>query len=222
MGGEETEGGGDAPRMIQAPRCGYANLTRLLDLLGHEIDLFDRAGKPDYEIVEAILAYCLGYPGECHHPKEDAVLAKPRTRDADAAAAGGALEGEHRELGALTRQLADSVDRVLMEAEIPRDWLTGTGRRFVIAYRPRMEHEEATSFPAAARGLAPQDWAEIAERMADPKDRLFGIKTEKRFEALRQDIQSLASRQGVEAQQRRCLLRAGGPAVKCPWARQKR
>lgn len=115
MGGEETEGGGDAPRMIQALRREHANLTRLLDLLEREIDLFDRAGKPDYEIVEAILAYCLDYPDECHHPKEDAVLAKLRARDADAAAAVGDLEGEHRELAALTRQLADSVDRVLME-----------------------------------------------------------------------------------------------------------
>ena len=195
MGGEETEGGGDAPRMIQALRREHANLTRLLDLLEREIDLFDRAGKPDYEIVEAILAYCLDYPDECHHPKEDAVLAKLRARDADAAAALGDLEGEHRELAALTRQLADSVDRVLMEAEMPRDWLTGAGRRFVIAYRRHMEREEATFFPAAARALAPQDWAEIAERMADPEDPLFGIKTEKRFEALRRDIQSLASRQ---------------------------
>lgn len=193
MAGEERQGGGEAPRVVEVLKREHANLTRILDLLEREIDTFDRAGRPDYEIVEAILAYCLGYPDACHHPKEDAVLSKLRARDPDAAAAVGDLEGEHRELAALTRRLADSVDQVLMEVELPRGWLTDAGRRFVAAYRRHMEQEEATFFPAAVRALTPQDWAEIAERTIDPEDPLFGARTEKRFEALRREIQSLAS-----------------------------
>lgn len=195
MAGEEIQVSGEEPRMIQGLRRDHANLARLLDLLEREMDVFDRAGRPNYEIVEAILAYCRNYPDECHHPKEDAVLAKLRMRDADGAATVGDLEGEHRELAALTRRLAESVDQVLMEAEMPRDWLTEVGRRFVTAYRRHMEREETTFFPAAARALAAQDWAEIAERMVDPEDPLFGVKTAERFEALRRDIQSLASEQ---------------------------
>ena len=193
MAGEERQDGGEAPRMVEVLKREHANLTHILDLLEREIDTFDRAGRPDYEIVEAILAYFLGYPDACHHPKEDAVLSKLRARDPDAAAAVGDLESEHRELAALTRRLADSVDQVLMEVELPRGWLTEAGRRFVAAYRRHMEQEEATFFPAAVRALTPQDWAEIAERTIDPEDPLFGARTEKRFEALRREIKSLAS-----------------------------
>ena len=95
----------------------------------------------------------------------------------------------------MTRRLADSVDRVLMEVEMPRDWLTEAGRRFVATFRRHMEREEATFFPAAADALTPQDWAEIAQRMVDPEDPLFGARTEERFAALRRDIQALASGQ---------------------------
>ena len=43
--------------------------------------VFDRGDRPDYEVIRAVISYFEVYPEVYHHPQEDLVFAKLRTRD---------------------------------------------------------------------------------------------------------------------------------------------
>jgi hemerythrin-like domain-containing protein len=176
------------PQTIQLLRREHADLGRLLGVLERQINAFERAQQPDYDIVDAIAGYFLGYPERCHHPKEDAIYAKLKARDPEAAAKVGDLAGEHERLGALVHRFADAIHKVLSEAEISREAIDTVVREFIDAQRRHIEHEDRLFLPAAANALTDEDWAEIEARMADEKDPLFGGEVAADFAALHQDI----------------------------------
>lgn len=166
----------------------HANLARLLRVLDRQIELLGSGGQPDYDIIRGVVAYCLDFPDQCHHPKEDLVLERLRLRDAEAADAVGNLEAEHVELATLTHKFAEAIEQVLMEAELPRDWLRSVAEEFAGAYRKHIAKEEQVFFPAAERALEARDWAEIDDRLGDRKDPLFGAQVAERFRALSAEI----------------------------------
>ena len=54
----------------------HRNIERLLTILERELEVFDRGGRPDYEVIGAIISYFELYPEVYHHPQEDVVFAK--------------------------------------------------------------------------------------------------------------------------------------------------
>jgi len=169
----------------------HANLTRLLKVLDRQIALLGGGGQPDYDIIRGVVDYCPDFPDLCHHPKEDLVLAKLRQRDPKAAEKVGDLEGEHVKLAALTRRFTEAIERVLMEEELPRDWILGRAREFESAYRRHIAMEEQIFFPAAEHALGVSDWAGIDARVADRDDPLFGGRVAERFRALSEEVLAL-------------------------------
>lgn len=176
------------PHTIQILRREHADFGRLLAVLERQLDAFERAQQPDYDIVDAVAGYFLGYPERCHHPKEDAVCAKLEIRDPEAAAKVGDLAAEHERLGALAQRFADTMHKVLGDAEISRDAVDAVVREFIAAQRRHIEHEERVFMPTAAAALTEADWAEIDARLADEKDPLFGGEVAAEFAALHRDI----------------------------------
>jgi Hemerythrin HHE cation binding domain len=85
--------------LIEILREDHRNIETLLLVLERELNIFDRAEQPDYEVVQAIIDYFRDYPDRCHHPKEDAVFTKLKTRDPAATASVGDLEAEHLKRG---------------------------------------------------------------------------------------------------------------------------
>src|SRR5664279_5337383 len=63
----------------------HRNIDKLLLVLEHELEVFDRSEEPDYEILQAVIQYFQDYPESCHHPKEDMVFEKLKVRDPAAA-----------------------------------------------------------------------------------------------------------------------------------------
>jgi transposase InsO family protein len=63
----------------------HRNIERLLDVLEHELEIFDRGERPDYEVIRAILAYFEVHTAVYHHPQEDRVFAHLKLRDPAAA-----------------------------------------------------------------------------------------------------------------------------------------
>ena len=55
-------------KILDDLRQDHRNLSWLWDLLGRELNIFKEGGRPDYDLVEAILDYCINYPDLCHHP----------------------------------------------------------------------------------------------------------------------------------------------------------
>ena len=90
----------------------HRNIEMLLAVLERELEIFDRGGRPDYEVIRAIISYFEVYPEVYHHPQEDVVFAKLKLRDPAAAAKVGDLALEHQKGAERLRRVAEAVESV--------------------------------------------------------------------------------------------------------------
>lgn len=172
-------------------RRDHANLSRLLTGLERQVAVMTRGDRPDWDIIQRILAYCLTYPDHHHHPLEDRLLARLQKKNPGAAAPFATLSAEHEELSAALRDFAAATEQVLQDATLPRAWFAGLAGKFVEAQRDHMRREEAGFFPNAERILEAADWAELDRNAASlPDDPLFDTPTAREFEALLTDIKA--------------------------------
>jgi len=178
----------------------HRNIERLLAVLEHELEVFDRADRPDYEVIRAIIAYFEVHTALYHHPQEDQVFARLKLRDPAAVATIGDLAHEHQKGADRLRRVAQAVDGVLAGREIHRSDVDAIVRDFLEHERRHIEMEDRDFFPAAVKALRPHDWTEIASALSSHKDPLFSDATETRFEALRAHI--LRLEQEAEAERR--------------------
>jgi hemerythrin-like domain-containing protein len=169
----------------------HRNIETLLAVLERELEIFDRGGRPDYEVIRAIISYFELYPEVYHHPQEDLVFAKLKIRDPAAAAKIGNLAHEHQKGAERLRRVAQAVDSVLADREIPRQNVDNIVRDFIGHERRHIMMEDRDFFPAALKALEPQDWTEIASAFTSPKDPLFSEAAEETFDALRARILQL-------------------------------
>jgi hemerythrin-like domain-containing protein len=169
----------------------HRTIERLLAVLEHELDIFDRSGRPDYEVIRAIIAYFEIYTEMYHHPQEDRIFAKLKVRDSAAAAKIGDLTHEHQEGAKRLRRVAKAVDAVLSDREVLREDIERIVRDFLQYERHHIMMEDRHFFPAARKALQPHDWIEIASALSPHKDPLFSDTTEARFDALRAHIMQL-------------------------------
>jgi hemerythrin-like domain-containing protein len=166
----------------------HRNIDKLLLVLEHELEVFDRSEEPDYEIFQAVVQYFQDYPERCHHPKEDMVFDKLKVRDADLAARVGDVENEHDVETLRLNRLAEAIDDVLAGREVLRQTFHDVVQDFIDHQRRHMDKEEHMLFPAAVQRLRPEDWAEIDARLSDHKDPLFNGAIETKFQALQRTI----------------------------------
>jgi hemerythrin-like domain-containing protein len=174
---------------MQRLRRDHANLSRLLTGLERQVAAMERDEGPDWDVIRRIVEYCLTYADLHHHPLEDQVLARLRTRDPTIAAPFLGLDGEHRALQAALRQFATATEQVAQDATIQRACYGDLARKFVAAQRDHIRREDQQFFPAAERGLAPSDWADLDRSSSSlPRDPLFDKPTDRQFQALLRDI----------------------------------
>ncbi len=173
-------------KLLEVLREEHRNIETLLRVLERELDIFDRAERPDYEVVQAVIGYFEDYPDCCHHPKEDVVFAKLKARDPAAATTVSDLEAEHRNGADRLRKVARAVESVLGEREVLRQTVDDIVRDFIEKERRHMEMEERILFPAVAKALFPEDWAEIDARLRN--DPALGRAGEEEFNSLRRRI----------------------------------
>ena len=166
----------------------HRNIEKLLLVLEQELRIFDRGERPDYEVLQAIIEYFQDYPESCHHPKENMVFEKLKVRDPTEAKRVGDVEGEHEVEGERLQRFARAVEDILAGREFLRQAFHKVAYDFIEHQRQHMVKEELQLFPAAVKGLRPEDWAEIDARLDDRKDPLFNGLIEKRFHALQRTI----------------------------------
>ncbi len=172
----------------------HRNLARLLDLLGRELNTFKEGGRPDYDLVEDILEYCLHYPDLCHHPKEDLIFEKLQARDPATANIIGNLKREHEKLSTLTWGFSIAVRNVLDDETLPRDWFMDVANDYLSFSRNHMQMEEVLFFPEARKHLTPEDWAELDDTWEMVEDPLFGEGIQKKYEGLYREIMAWEGR----------------------------
>jgi hemerythrin-like domain-containing protein len=166
----------------------HRNIDKLLLVLEHELEVFDRSEEPDYEILRAVIEYFQDYPENCHHPKEDVVFEKLKLRDPAAAARIGDAEAEHKIETQRLRRLVEAVEEILAGREFLRQTFHDVAFDFIKHQRQHMDKEERLLFPAAVQRLRPEDWAAIDARLEDRKDPLFNGAVETKFQALQRTI----------------------------------
>ena len=185
--------------IIDLLRQEHCNIEKLLLVLERELSVFERGERPDYEVIQAVIAYFEVYPNAYHHPQEDLVFKKLKVRDPITAAHIGDLAAEHRSGAERLRRVAQAVESVLMmDWVIPRHTVDDIIRDFIVHERRHIAMEERDFFPAAVKALQPQDWAEIASRLTDQKDPLFSEIVEERFDVVRSHILQLEQEAEVE------------------------
>jgi len=177
--------------IIDYLRQEHQNIEKLLLVLEQELGVFDRGERPDYEVIQAVIAYFEVYPDSYHHPQEDTVFNKLKARDPAAAASIGDLAAEHRRGAKRLCRVVKAIESVLMDREVSRHVVDGIIRDFIVHERRHMAMEERDFFPAAVKALRPQDWAEIASGLTDREDPLFSEIVEERFKAVRTHILQL-------------------------------
>ena len=175
-------------RMIELLRDEHRDIEQLLKVLEHELKVFDRRERPDYEVIQAIIDYFQDYPDCCHHPKEDMIFDKLRARNPSAAKRIGDVEAEHRQETERLDRVAKVVRHVLLDREILRETFSTVVRDFIDHQRVHMALEERTLFPAAANALRPQDWQEIDSKWDDKTETLFNVAMEEKCRSLRDRI----------------------------------
>jgi hemerythrin-like domain-containing protein len=176
------------PKIVDILLEEHQNIEKLLLVLEHELEIFDRSGRPDYEILQTIIQYFQDYPESCHHPKEEMIFEKLKARDPAAAKNFGNVEAEHEVEAGRLRSFARAVDSVLADQEFLRESFHLAVHDFIEHQRRHLQKEERLLFPAAAKALQSEDWAEIDARLDDRKDPLFDSVVEQKFKNLQKTI----------------------------------
>lgn len=182
------------PAAMDALRAEHKTMSHLLSLLEQQVELFEQAEQPDYDLIKEIIDYFLTYPDLCHHPKENLILRKLRIRNpalAEAAAAG--LEDEHDDLSDHLRNFSHAVVNTLLNLEVPRDTFIHLARNFIDRERKHMASEEREFFPAAMKGLSDDDWDEIDVAVKRIKDPLNVVESAMRFDQIRRHLDASQS-----------------------------
>jgi|HubBroStandDraft_1064217.scaffolds.fasta_scaffold00090_21 hemerythrin-like domain-containing protein len=176
------------PKLLEELRQEHRGMHEVLGCLGRQIDKLESDEQPDFDVICAALDYFEGFPDQCHHPKEDLVLARLGERDPVSAWIVGDLRRDHEILAENLRVFAAAIRAVLLEAELPRDAIARWGRAFIDLQRRHIAMELSNFFPAAARALTPEDWRELAAAAPSGADPLRSDPVEAKYEALRRTI----------------------------------
>ncbi len=145
------------PMIIDLLRQEHRNMEKLLLVLEQELSVFDRAERPDYEVVWKIISYFKVYPDAYHHPQEDLIFKRVEARDPAAAANIGDLAAEHRSSAERLRRVVQAVHSALNDRKVLRHTVDNVIRDFIVQERTHIAMEERDFFPAAIKALQPQD-----------------------------------------------------------------
>src|ERR1700687_6300779 len=176
------------PKIIEILLEEHQNIEKLLLVLEHELEVFDRSERPDYEILQTIIQYFQDYPESCHHPKEEMIFEKLKVRDSAAAKRFGDVEADHCIEARRLRSFARAVQYILADQEFLRETFHLAVHDFIEHQREHLKKEERLLFPAALKALQSEDWAAIDARLDDRKDPLFDSVVEEKFHNLQKTI----------------------------------
>lgn len=155
--------------IIQSLRRDHADIEELLCILERECDLFQRAVRPDYDMLGEIIGYFQLSLDQYHHPNEDLVLNLTGARNAECARIVSDVTTERALAASSLQDLGDAFRDILNEQRVLRRAFDEAARSFIQHERRKIEIEEQQLFPAALSVLAPADWAALNTRLRAEK-----------------------------------------------------
>jgi hemerythrin-like domain-containing protein len=176
------------PNIMMLLQVDHGNMAKLLDVIQQQVMNMTRGFPVNYSLLESTFTYLLGYPDQCHHPKEELVYRKLLSRCPDMAESLNDLVEEHEKLGTLTGNLSRAIRESLQDPRAANEGLASQLGEFLDLYRNHMITEEQQFFPAALQLLSRDNFAEIDFTLFDQADPLFNRETDARFVELREEI----------------------------------
>jgi hemerythrin-like domain-containing protein len=153
----------------------HRTFVRLLKAVEHQIAVFSGGGEPDYDVVLGAAEYFLDFPDRCHHPKEDAILARLRDLHPVEAAGIGDLFADHQKLHELVHAFRETVGLLLIGKDIARNAIVAAAQDFVMKKRRHLLGEEDQFLPLANALLTPLDWSAIEVELTQRQEPLLGL-----------------------------------------------
>ncbi len=161
--------------IIRQLHIDHANVSKLLDVLEQEIELFHDEGTPDYALMSDTMHYMVNYPDLIHHPTEDLIFEKLKDCDPDTSAEVDRLVAEHKVLADKSAQLLESLRCIENETTIvSREAMTTQCVDYISMLRKHMSTEEGQAFPRVNEILSDKDWQEIGTAIRIQEDLVFG------------------------------------------------
>jgi len=181
----------EAIRIIQDEHRSLAAVLHGMLYLVHEIR--DRAARPDFELLGAMVYYIDAFPERSHHPKEDRYLfARLRQRHPESGPLLDQLEAEHRAGAAKIRALEQAMTRYQQGGANEFPPFLAAVEAYARFHWDHMLTEEKELLPLTEKYLTAADWEEIDAAFLGHADPLHGTPTGNEYEALFTRIVNLA------------------------------
>jgi hemerythrin-like domain-containing protein len=136
----------------------HAYFKRLLDLLHHQVEVFESGQRPNYGLMENILSYLRNYSDRYHHPREDVAFACLEEHCPDLAPTLKRLRQEHRVIATAGEKLLAQLEAILDEAILPRSEVEAAAATYLVYYRTHIDREERDVLTRAEHTLTEEDW----------------------------------------------------------------
>ena len=90
----------------------HAHICRVLDFLDTQIDLLEKGGNPEWDLMRDVMHYMTNFPDIYHHPKEDLVFNRLRQRQSGAIPEIDDILHEHGELSKMGQKFRAAIQEV--------------------------------------------------------------------------------------------------------------
>ncbi len=175
--------------VIDRLREDHRNMSALLDLLDRELDVVERAGNADFDLMRDVMLYLTRYSDRVHHPMEDLVYARLADRSPRARQDLAPVTEQHERIGKESEKLLETVTMIADGGMTLRTEILAAGRRYVADLRRHIDLEEKYLFPLAEKTLDDQDLEEVQRTLDEQADPVFGDVVAEDFKRLYQHIQ---------------------------------
>lgn len=163
----------------------HERIRSMLMQFEYQLDRFEGAERPDYDILNGSISYCAEYLDKWHHPKEDAVLELLIQRSPEFSESMKELSDQHHALSIITNEITHVFSDISeREGIYLREDLVSRGRHMCSAYRDHLSWEETNFFPIARDLLSKEDLAAVALRFEGVDDPLSSHPVDKRYTVL--------------------------------------
>ena len=173
----------------------HKNLSKLLDLLGGQIEIFHQGQQPDFDLMIDVMDYIENYSDVIHHPKEDLIYNAMRERSDLARDAIDRLLEEHKVLAESTKEFRQTLEGIMGDAVISRDTVEQRAAEFIDMLRRHLNIEEGQVFPLVGEVLSDEELASIEATLAGGAplfgDPLFGDTVDAHYHNLYQHIMAM-------------------------------